>query len=112
MYMEAFGISRDIGTSGFPGGSNGKETDSNAGDPDLIPGSEIYPREENGNPLQYSCLENSIDRRAWQATVHGAPRSWTSIVYSLSLFFHRKIRELERKVDNTNCSLCSISCQY
>ena len=52
MYMEAFGISRDIGISGFPGGSNGKETDSNAGDPDLIPGSESYPREGNGNPLQ------------------------------------------------------------
>ena len=87
MYMESFGISRGIGISGFPGGSNGKETDSNAGDPGSFPGSESYPREGNGNPLQYSCLENSTDRGAWQATVHEPPKSWTSIIYSLPLFF-------------------------
>ena len=87
MYMESFGISRDIGISGFPGGSNGKETDSNAGDPGSFPGSESYPREGNGNPLQYSCPENPMDGRAWWATVHEPPKSWTSIIYSLPLFF-------------------------
>ena len=42
-----------------------------AGDPDLIPWLGRSPGEENGNPLQYSCLENPMDRGAWQATVHG-----------------------------------------
>ena len=41
------------------------------GDPGLIPGSGRSPREGNGNPLQYSCLENSMDRGAWWATIHG-----------------------------------------
>ena len=56
---------------GFPGGSDGKESACNAGDPASIPGSGRYPREGNGYPLQYSCLENSVDRRAWWATVYG-----------------------------------------
>ena len=55
---------------GFPGNSNGKESACNAGDLGLIPGSGRSPGEGNGNPLQYSCLENSMDRGAWQATVH------------------------------------------
>ena len=52
---------------GFPGGSNGKESACNAGDPGLIPGSGRSPEEGNGNPIQYSCLENSMDRGAWWA---------------------------------------------
>ena len=55
----------------FPGGSDAKESACNAGDPGSIPGSERSPGEGNGNPLHYSCLENSMDRGAWQATVHG-----------------------------------------
>ena len=55
------------GKEGFPGGSDSKESACNARDPGLIPGSRISPGEGNGNPLQYSCLENSMDRRAWQA---------------------------------------------
>ena len=47
------------------------------GDMGLIPGLGRSPREENGYPLQYSCPENSIDRGAWQATVHGVTKSWT-----------------------------------
>ena len=47
---------------GFPGGSAGKVSACNAGDPGLIPGQEDSPGEGNGNPLQYSCLENSMDR--------------------------------------------------
>ena len=59
---------------GFPHSSVGKESACNAGDPGLIPGSERSPGEGNGNPLQYSCLENPMDRGAWQATVHAVVR--------------------------------------
>ena len=51
--------------SGVPGGSDGKESACNAGDPGLIPGSRRCPGEGSGNPLQYSCLENSMDREDW-----------------------------------------------
>ena len=50
---------------GFPGGSGGKESVCNAGDLDLIPGLGTSPGEGNGNPLQYSCLENLMDRGTW-----------------------------------------------
>ena len=59
---------------GFPGGSDGKESACNAEDLGLIPGLGRSPGEGNGNPLQYSCLENSMDRGAWQATVHELQR--------------------------------------
>ena len=55
---------------GFPGGSDSKESAYNVGDLGSIPGLERSPRERNGNPLQYSCLENPKDRGAWWATVH------------------------------------------
>ena len=54
--------------SGVPGGSDGKESACNAGDLGLIPGLGRSPGEGNGNPLQYSCLGNSMDREAWWAT--------------------------------------------
>ena len=57
---------------GFPGGSNSNESACNAGDLGSIPGLRKSPGEENGYPLQYSCLGNPMDRGAWQATVHGA----------------------------------------
>ena len=64
-----------LDTLGFPHGSVSKEATCNAGDPGSIPGSGRSPGEGNGNPLQYSCLENPMDRGgAWQATVHGVPR--------------------------------------
>ena len=56
---------------GFPGGLVVKKPPANAGDAGSIPGSERSPGEGNGNPLQYSCLGNPIDRGAWRATVHG-----------------------------------------
>ena len=62
---------------GFPDGSDGKESAYNAGDLGSIPGLGRSPGEENGNPLQYSCLENAMDRGAWQATVHGVTKSQT-----------------------------------
>ena len=61
---------------GFPGGSDNKASACNAGDPGLIPGLGGSPGEGNGYPLQYSCLENSMDRGAWLATVHGVTSIW------------------------------------
>ena len=55
---------------GFPGGSVVKNLPANAGDTGLIPGSGRSPGEGNGNPLQYSCLGNPMDRGAWRAAVH------------------------------------------
>ena len=63
----------------FPGGSDGKESACNTGDPCLIPGSGRSSGEGNGNPLQYSCLENFMDRGAWQATVHGVAKGQTQL---------------------------------
>ena len=63
---------------GFPGGSVVKNPPTNAGDVGSIPGLEGSPGEGNGNPLQYSCLENPTDRGAWQATVHGVAESDTT----------------------------------
>ena len=64
---------------GFPGGSDDKESACKAGDPSSIPGSGKSPGVGNGNPLYYSCFENSVDRGAWQATFHGVAKSWTRL---------------------------------
>ena len=61
------------------GGSDGKESAWNVGDPVSVPGLERSPGEGNGNPLQYSCLENPMDRRAWRATVLGVAKTWTQL---------------------------------
>ena len=61
---------------GFPCGTDGEESAHNAGEPGLIPGSRRSPGERNGNPHQYSCLENPMDRGAWWATGHGVGKSW------------------------------------
>ena len=62
---------------GFRGGADDKESACNAGDLGSIPGLGRSPGEGNGNPLEYSCLENSMDRGAWRATVHGITKSRT-----------------------------------
>ena len=64
---------------GFPGGSDDKESACNEGDLGSIPGSGRSPGEGNGNPLQSSCLENPMDREAWQATVYRATKSRTGL---------------------------------
>ena len=64
---------------GFPGGSDGKESACNSGDLALIPGSGRSPGEENRYPLQYSCLENPMDRGAWQAAIHSVKKSRTRL---------------------------------
>ena len=72
--------------AGFPCSSVGKEPACNAGDLGLIPGSGRSPAEGNGNPLQYSCLENPMDRGAWQATVHGVTRVGHDLVTKQPLY--------------------------
>ena len=62
---------------GFPGGSEVKVSACSAGDLGSIPGLGRFPGEGNGNPLQYSCLEHSMDGGAWWATVHGVTKNRT-----------------------------------
>ena len=76
------GAAKKKKTTGFPGGIHGKELPSDAGDvrdTGLIPGSGRTPGEGHVNPLQYSCLENPMDRGAWKVTVHRAPKSRTQL---------------------------------
>ena len=68
---------RDVGS--VPGGSDSKESACNVGDPGWIPVLGRSPGERNDNPLQYSCLENSTDRGAWWAVVHGVTKSRTQL---------------------------------
>ena len=65
----------------FPGGSVVKTPPANAGTAHPIPGSARSPREGNGSPLQYFCLGNPVNRRAWWATVHGVTKSQTQPSY-------------------------------
>ena len=60
---------------GFPGDSDGNKSACNAGDLGSVPGSDRSPGEGNGNPLEYSCLENSMDTGAWQAIIHEVTKS-------------------------------------
>ena len=64
-----------MNNEGFSDGSDGKESACNVGDPGLIPGSGRASGEGHGNPLQYSCPENPMDRGAWQVTVHGVAKT-------------------------------------
>ena len=75
----------------FQGGSDGKASACNAGGPGLIPRSGRFPGEGNGNPLQYSCPENSVDGGAWWATVHRVAKSWTPLrdfTHTLSISYN------------------------
>ena len=64
---------------GFPCSSVGKESASSAGDLGSIPRLGRSPGEQNGNPLQYPCLENLMDRGAWWAAVHGVTKNWARL---------------------------------
>ena len=75
----------------FPGGSEVKASACNAGDLGLIPGSGRSPGEGNGNTLQYSCLENSVDRGVWRATAHGVEKSWTRLTDFTFTFIHTTV---------------------
>ena len=71
----------------FPGGSDGKESACNARDSGSIPGSGRSPGEGNGNPIQYYCLENSMEKGTWQATVHRGGKE-SDATESLTLSLH------------------------
>ena len=73
------GLIKALYTFRTSGGSDGKASAYNAGDPGSIPGSGRSPGEGNGNPLQYSCLENPVDGGAWWAIVRGVAKSWTGV---------------------------------
>ena len=70
---------KDYGYRGFPSGSNGKESACNSGDPDLTPELGRFPGEVHNKPLQYSYLENSMDKGAWQAEIHRVAKSQTRL---------------------------------
>ena len=76
---------------GFPGGSELRVSACNVGDLGLIPGSGSSPGERNGNPFQYSCLENPMDGGAWWATVHGVVKESDT---TEQLHFHFRIHTL------------------
>ena len=88
-------------TKGFPSGTSSKEPDcyaGAAGDGGLIPGLGRFPGGGHGNPLQYSCLENLMDRRVWQGMVHRVAKSWTRLK-RLSMHAHEcKIHSDVRKL--------------
>ena len=69
---------------GFLGDSDGKESASNAGNLGSIPGLEDFPEKGNGNPLQYSCPVNFMDKGAWWATVHGVAKSWIQLKWNIT----------------------------
>ena len=83
---------------GFPGGTRGKEPPANAGDirdTNLIPGSGRSPGGGHGNPPQYSCLENPMDRGAWWAAVHGVAKSRTQLSdFTFTFHFHALEKEM------------------
>jgi len=72
--LDSYLLGTILYTVGFPGGSDGKGSNCNAGDPGSIPGLRRSCGEENGYPLQYSCLEKFTDRGAWWVTVMGLQR--------------------------------------
>ena len=85
-------VSGLIALTSFPGGSDGKESACSAGGLGLIPGLGKSLGEGNGNPLQYSCLENPMDRGAWWATVYRVAKSWTRLK-QLSTLVHIELLE-------------------
>ena len=95
---------------GFPGSLDGKASSYNVGDLGLIPGSARSPGEGNGNPLQYSCLENPMDWGTWWATVHGIAKSPTRLsdftfTFTLSLFVAVKSYNSKRQSIGTKVHL-------
>ena len=76
----------------FLGGSVVMNQPANAGDMSPVPESGRSPGEDDGNSLQYSCLENSVDREAWKATVHGVAKSQTKILLLLLLSRFSRVR--------------------
>ena len=74
----------------FPGSSDSKESACNEGNPGLIPRLGRFPGEENGNPLKCSCLEHSMNRGAWWATVHRVTKNRMQLILSLSAWLRKQ----------------------
>ena len=90
---------------GFPGGSVVKNPPANVGDVGSIPGLGRSPREGNGNPLQYSCLENSMGRGAWRGIVHGVTKSQTWLSdWAPTMPTVENIKEMDKFLDTYNLS--------
>ena len=96
---------------GFPSGSDSKESVSNAGDPRWIPWSRGSPGEENGYPLQYSCLQYPKDREIWWATVHGISNSRTQLSNRHTQWFRPSEcrKEMEMSICKCLASKCFLS---
>ena len=89
--------------AGFSGGSVVKNPPVNAGDEGLFPGLGVSPEVGNGNPLQCSCLESSMGRGAWWATVHGVIKSWTRLSMHMQMLCPKS-----RVLIDTNLFLSSL----
>ena len=101
VYLERYSLYIFIWCKCFPGGSDGKRSICNMGDLGLIPGLEISPGEGNGYSLQYSGLENSMDRGAWRATVHGVAKSRTWLSNFHFYFSYDVKRKQAKKLKKT-----------
>ena len=86
----------------FPGGSDGKVSAYNVRDPGSIPGLGRSPGEGNGNPLQFSCLENPMDGGTWQAIVHGVAKGWTQL-RDFTFTFRQYIKKQNITLPTTAC---------
>ena len=91
----------------LPCGSHGKEYAHNSGDLGSVPVSGRSPGEGNGNPLQYSCLETSMDRGAWWATIHRVTKSWTGVILTQSC----DLRDLSSLTRDGTCAPCNESAE-
>ena len=103
---------------GFLGVSDGKESSCNVGDLGSIPGLGRFPGEGNDYPLQYSGLENSMDRGAWWATVHGIAKNWTQLnnfhfhsVFNKNIFL-MKVKDVEEVILIEHMNYMSTNCIY
>ena len=107
----SYPLDRDI-----PGGSDGKESACNAGDTDSIPESGRSPGERSGNPLEYFCMVNFMDRRAWRATVNGSQRvgcNWGTNTHTHQLDQFSSVTQLGLTLSNPmDCSTPGIPVHY
>ena len=109
MSLSLSGLMDYVTPYGFPWGSDGKESAHNAGDSDLIPRLGRPLGEGNGHPLQYSCLENPMDRGAWRAAVHGVTDSWTRLHFHFQVLQEISLRNPTR-VGTLPCFVLPLGC--
>ena len=108
LFSSWFWFSGEMGGGLLSVGSDSKESACNAEDPGSVPGLGRFPEEENVNPLQYSSLENSTERGAWWATVHGVAKSWTRMSDWIELNFH--LTSSSHSISSQTSLILSIQC--